>query len=140
MNKVLYYIDSPSQEVWAFDFDDKNKELTNKRVVVKVPKSEGEPDGMTIDSEGMLWVALWEGWCVKRYDPNTGKELMKIEVDAPLSSCPVFGGPDMGTLYIASAHSEAFGKPVRSENEGKLFAVRTGCYGTPGFFFQPEKR
>jgi sugar lactone lactonase YvrE len=60
-NRILYFIDTPTFTVAAFDFDRANAEITNKRIAIRVPENNGSPDGMTIDSEGMLWIAHWNG-------------------------------------------------------------------------------
>src|SRR5699024_49293 len=61
-NKTMYYIDTPTKQIDAFDFNPDTGEIKNKRTVVTIPESEGVPDGMTIDEEGNLWVAQWGGY------------------------------------------------------------------------------
>ena len=89
--KTMYYIDTPTGAVDAFDYDEKTGAIKNRRVVVKVPDGMGSPDGMTIDAKGNLWVALWGGHGVGCFDPNTGKLLKKINVPAPNTSSCAFG-------------------------------------------------
>ena len=68
---TMYYIDTPTRQVTAFDYDMATGQIENPRTVITVPADSGKPDGMTIDAEGMLWIALWEGGCVGRWDPHT---------------------------------------------------------------------
>ena len=101
--KTMYYIDSPTREVAAFDFDTDTGNISNKRVVVRIPEGGGVPDGMTSDVEGMLWVAQWDGWQVSRWNPNTGELLQTVPIPAARVSSCVFGGPNLDELYITTA-------------------------------------
>jgi sugar lactone lactonase YvrE len=76
----MYYIDTLTYEVAAFDYDAETGDISNRRTALKFPESGGYPDGMTIDSEGMLWIAFWDGWHVRRYNPQTGEKLLEIAV------------------------------------------------------------
>ena len=102
-NTVMYYIDSPTQCVDAFDYDKATGAIRNRRVVVEVPKELGMPDGMTVDAEGMIWVGMWGGGAVVRFDPATGKVLEKIELPAPFVTTMVFGGKDMDEMFVNTA-------------------------------------
>lgn len=133
---IMYYIDSPRQEIWAFDYERGRGNISNKRTVVKISIDDGMPDGMTIDSDGMLWVALWRGWGVARFNPFTGEKLAKVCIDAPLASCPSFGGENMDILYITSASSSAFNSDLKTDREGCLFEVKTCARGLPTYRFQ----
>lgn len=79
-NETFYYIDSPTRSVVAYDFNIETGDLSNRRTIIDVDPKLGIPDGMTIDSEGMLWVAHWQGWNVRRWDPNTGNVLQEIPI------------------------------------------------------------
>lgn len=129
--KTFYYIDSPTFEIRAFDFDLDNGAISNARSVVKVPKEYGSPDGMSIDEEDMLWVAHWGGNCIRRWNPKTGKVLEKIEVEAPHVTSCCFGGKDLKTLYITTARSglddsQLEGFPL----SGGLFVYESDVKGT----------
>jgi sugar lactone lactonase YvrE len=101
--RYFYYIDTATREVSAFDFDPVNGEIRNQRTVVWIPPEMGKPDGMTIDTEGMLWVALWDGWSISRWDPFTGALLCRIMLPvARITSC-TFGGKDLRDIYVTSA-------------------------------------
>src|SRR3546814_21010616 len=77
--KTMYYVDTPTLTVMAFDYDNATGRIDNGRLVVKVRPGMGAPDGMTIDAEAQLWVAMWGGGCVARWDPETGKSLRSEE-------------------------------------------------------------
>ena len=102
-NKVFYYIDTPSQQVIAFDFEAENGEITNRRTVIQIPETEGLPDGMAIDKEGMLWIALWGGGKVARWNPQTGEKIGEIPLPVTQVTSCAFGGKDLNDLYITSA-------------------------------------
>ena len=94
--------------------------------------SSGEIDttGMTIDEEGMLWIAHWDGWRVSRWDPETGTKLSEIMLPVRQVTCPCFGGPDYGDLYITTA-SIGLSEQDRKEQPlaGATFVVRPGVKG-----------
>lgn len=135
-NKTLYYIDTPTREVAAFDYDLIQGSIAHKRVVIKVPESLGWPDGMTVDVEGMLWIALWGGAAVGRFDPTSGTLLQKINVPAlHVTSC-TFGGPDFTHLYITSARKGVNDEQLaRYPHTGGLFRLQTNVAGTPAVQF-----
>jgi sugar lactone lactonase YvrE len=130
--KTMYYIDTPALAVSAFDFDAETGGISNRRDVIRFDKRGGSPDGMTIDSEGMLWVAMFNGGCVCRYDPGSGKCLRKIGVPTPYVTSCCFAGDDLGTLYITTARLER----ARDRNAGNVFSCRPGVRGTRTDFYQ----
>jgi sugar lactone lactonase YvrE len=135
-HKTFYYIDTPTREVRAFDYDLSTGEIANPRVAIHVPEIMGWPDGMTSDVEGNLWIALWGGAQVTCWNPNTVQLLESIPVPALQTSSCVFGGRDRNELYVTSARvgmSEAdFSKYPLS---GGLFRVETKIEGMPTFEF-----
>ncbi len=134
--RVLYYIDSPTAVVAAFDYDDTTGAITRRREVVTVPKKLEAPDGMTIDSEGMLWVAHWGPGAVCRWNPDDGSLLERIDVPAAHVTSCAFGGEDLGDLYITTARADRTEDDlVRQPLCGGLFMVRPGARGVPAFEF-----
>ena len=101
-NKSFYYIDSPTRQIAVFDCDMDSGEVSNRRVAFELPDGMGYPDGMCIDDEGMLWIALWQGWGVGRFDPS-GELLCKIEVPVERVTSCCFGGENWDELYITTA-------------------------------------
>ena len=102
-NRFFYYIDTPTMEVVRFDYDIATGEISNKTTVITIPAKEGYPDGMTIDSEGMLWIAHWEGWQVARWDPSSGNKIDSIHLPVSLVTSICFGGENMDDMFITSA-------------------------------------
>lgn len=136
--KQLFYIDTPSMKVSAFDYDVINGSISNRRTVIQIEESDGYPDGMTIDSEGMLWIAHWNGWQVSRWNPANGEKLLSIKLPvAKVTSC-TFGGDNLTDLFITTAQvglaqNELLDQPLA----GSLFVIRhCGFAGTPSFKFK----
>ncbi len=103
---VFYHIDTPTRQVFAYDYDEDGL-LKNKRTAVTVDSEDGHPDGMTMDEEGNLWVAMWGGSKICVYDPETGDKIRDYETPDCHTSCCTFGGRDLETLFITSAKEEA---------------------------------
>lgn len=135
--KTMYYNDTPTGTVQGFDYNDKTGEISNKRVVVRIPRGSGGPDGMTIDAEGNLWVALWGSGTVAKFNPLTGELLQKIKVPAPNVSSCAFGGKNLETLYITTARAWVNPeKLIEFPLSGGLFAVKPGVRGVPAEFYK----
>jgi sugar lactone lactonase YvrE len=135
-NKIMYYIDSPTCQVWAFDYELATGIMSNKRVVITIPEGGGVPDGMTSDEEGMLWVAQWEGWQVSRWNPHTGELIEVIPVPVSRVTSCVFGGENLDVLYITTASVDVppEGDPAQP-HAGAVFSIKTKVKGAPTFTF-----
>ncbi len=120
--RTLYFIDSPSQCVYAYDADPATGELSNRRVHLEtaLPGADSFPDGMTIDAAGCFWVARWGAGCVVRYDP-TGAEMSRVMLPTPCITSVAFGGPHLATMYVTTAGGDAPEK--NGPMAGGLFAV-----------------
>ena len=135
-HSTMYYIDTLRKNVRAFDYADDTGDISNERVIVNVPEEIGMPDGMAIDSEGMLWVAHYGGSCVSRWNPNTAQLLLKIDLPVTQVTACAFGGPDLDTLYITSAAQELDAAELeRQPLAGGLFSIKTPYQGVPSFRF-----
>ena len=136
---TFYFIDSFAHTVDAFDYDDATGEISNRRVAITIPKECGVPDGMTIDADGMLWVAGWGGSQVCRWDPSQARLLQSIELPVSQVTACAFGGPQLDELYITSARSGAYGLDqaalAREPQAGGIFKARPGVRGTEAFEF-----
>lgn len=121
----MWYIDSMRHRVDSYHVDPETGALSDHRVVAEIRIPGIVPDGMTIDADGMIWVAHWGGGFVGRYHPETGELLARVEVPASQSSSCCFGGKDLQTLYVTTA---SVGKPNEPE-AGKVFAVRLPYQG-----------
>lgn len=134
---TFYYIDTPTATIRAYDFDAESATISNPRDAVYVDPAIGYPDGMAIDEEDKLWVGLWNGNAVARFDPMTGSLMEKIEVPGAhnVTAC-AFGGPNLDILYITTARkdmsqAELVDKPL----SGSLFVANPGVKGVPSSRF-----
>lgn len=135
--KTMYYIDTPTLEIKAYDYNDEIGMISNERVVVKISESLGYPDGMTIDEEGMLWVGMWNGNAVIRFNPITGKLDRKIEVPAHNVTSCAFGGENLDVLYITSARIDTTPEELKKYPlSGSVFKVKPGVKGVESNFFK----
>ncbi|GAA3927829.1 SMP-30/gluconolactonase/LRE family protein [Hymenobacter algoricola] len=135
--RIMYYVDTPTQTVQAFDYDHASGHLRNGRPALRIPAADGAPDGMTIDAAGHLWIALWGGGQVVCYDPATAERLHTIPVPAPNTASCAFGGPGLLTLYITTARHGLTPEQLRQyPRSGDLFAVRPGVAGVPANGFR----
>jgi len=96
----MFYIDTVEHAVRVYDFDASTGSISHRREAFKTLKN---PDGMAIDSDNRLWVAHFGESCVIRYDPETGKQLLRIDLPCSQVTCPTFGGDDLRTLFITTA-------------------------------------
>jgi sugar lactone lactonase YvrE len=125
--RTMYYVDTPTGGVDAFDHDPDTGEVTNRRRLFDIER--GWPDGMSVDAEGNLWVALYDGWAVRRYTPE-GRLTDTVELPAQRVTSCAFGGPDLSTLYLTSAR-EGLPEPVLANQPqaGSVFALEAGVPG-----------
>jgi sugar lactone lactonase YvrE len=135
-HRRMYYIDTPTGQVQILAFDNETGTLGKVLGTIPVPEAAGVPDGMAIDGEGNLWVALWGGFGVGCWDPTTGRLIRKVEVPAPHVTSCAFGGNDQRTLFITTARSGlTVAQLAQYPLSGGLFAVRTGVRGLPPNYF-----
>lgn len=136
-SKTMYYIDTPTRQVKAYDFDPGSGEISNPRVVINVPEENGAPDGMTIDTEGMLWIGHWGGSMVGRYNPESGELIQRIDVPALNVTACAFGGENLEKLYITTA-SVGMSEEQLEEYPlaGSLFVAEPGVRGVPADFYR----
>ena len=125
-DRVMYFIDSPTRRVDVFDYDRDDGAISNRRTLIQVDSSIGFPDGMTVDANGDLWVAVWGGSRVMHYAPD-GSERGMVRFPVSQTSSCAFGGADRRDLYVTSA---ARGISEEAEPEaGSLFRARPGAVG-----------
>lgn len=133
---VMYYIDTGTRKIVAYDYDLESGDISGKRVIIEFPETVGYPDGMTADQEGMLWVAMWGGWKVARWNPNTGDLLATYDIPAKNISACCFGGPDLSDLYITTARKgRPQGVDETQPHAGGLFRLKTDTKGLETFMF-----
>jgi sugar lactone lactonase YvrE len=124
-HSTMFFIDTPTQRVDAFDYDVDTGAVANRRTVVEIPAEVGKPDGMCIDDEGALWVALWGGGAVHRYVDGELTEI--VEVPTPYVTCPIFAAPTWDQLVITTA-SEPFEGDAPT-GAGDLYVADVGVTG-----------
>lgn len=130
--KTFYYQDSRQQKLFAFDYDRATGNLTNERVLRDgdARGDRGRNDGMTVDAQGNIWSARWDGGCVLKFSP-AGELLDTVDMPAKkISSCQ-FGGADFAELYLTSAGGHL--KDTDGEHAGALFRIRPGVAGVTEF-------
>jgi sugar lactone lactonase YvrE len=127
--KTMFFIDTPQKGVDTFDYDIKDGSISNRRRVINFP--DNFPDGMTIDAEDKLWVALWGAGKVVRCDPLTGGIIKEIPIStANVSSC-CFAGKDLDDLIITTS-----GEGFSDAWAGRIYHVKPGVRGTPTIPFK----
>jgi len=126
----MYLADSLDHAVFLFDYDERTGSLSNQRVFVSVPEAEGNPDGMTVDAEGYVWLALWDGGCLVRYAPD-GTVDRRVHFPARKVTSLTFGGPDFRDAYVTTAGGG--NRAQEGEGAGALFVFRPGVGGVPEF-------
>ena len=133
--ETFYYIDSPTRRVDVFNCDMAAGTVSNRQTAFELPDGMGYPDGMCIDDEGMLWVALWQGWGVARFAPD-GTLLAKVEIPVECVTSCCFGGENWDELYITTS-SRDLDEAGRAAQPlaGGVFRCRTGIGGTPTNLF-----
>jgi sugar lactone lactonase YvrE len=134
-NRLMYYIDSPTRRIDVCDFDLPSGSLANRRPFVKIDRGDGFPDGLTVDAEGAVWVALWDGGAVRRYTPDGVLDgVIRLPVTRP-TTC-AFGGSDLAALFITSAWTELPEEErQRQPAAGGMFRHRPGVTGRPAHPF-----
>lgn len=132
--RTMYHADSALQRIYAFDLD-ASGDPGQRRVFAEFGEGEGYPDGMTVDAEGCLWVAYWDGWCLRRLSPD-GAVLQRVELPVARPTSCTFGGPSLDRLFVTSARIGL------SENElamqplaGALFMMDISVRGLPERLF-----
>ena len=125
---IMYHNDSARQVTYAFDLDDDGI-ASNRRTFLQFGDGDGYPDGMTVDAEGCLWIAFWDGWCVRRFSPG-GERIATIRMPVARPTSCAFGGVDLDELYITSASIGLDDHALEMQpNAGGLFMVTPGVRG-----------
>ena len=130
-------MDTQQKRIWAYDFDAASGDFSNRRDLIVFEGEEGFPDGMTVDSEGFIWQAMWGGGCVIRIDPD-GKEERRVKFPATQTSSAMFGGEDLNELYVTTAwNGTGEGSPTTYDGSahrgGELYRVKLDVQGKDEF-------
>jgi D-xylonolactonase len=129
--KGFYYVDSFAHEIYLFDYDEHSGSIDNRRVFARFAESDGMPDGITLDAQGGLWCALWDGHSIVRLSA-AGVVEERIEFPAPKTSSLTFGGDDYSDLYITTAGGDV--RALDGPFAGGLFHLKIQTPGLPEFF------
>jgi sugar lactone lactonase YvrE len=128
----VWYVDTPTQRIDVFDFEPGPGRFSNRRPFAHVPAERGAPDGITLDCEGGVWVALWDGGAVHRYGPDGALDAV-VELPVRRVTACTFGGPDLADLYISTSREGL--QPGQQPAAGALFVCRPGVSGTLPFTY-----
>ncbi len=128
--KQMYYTDSLARKIYIFDYDIDSGDITNQRVFVETPDDGSIPDGMTVDAEGYVWGARWDGSSLYRYNPD-GEQVVQIQFPAKKVSSVIFGGVDLTDIYVTTAGGG--NKAEEGPGAGGLFRLNVGIQGKPEF-------
>lgn len=130
-NRTMYYTDTPTYRIDAFDFDPDTGSVSNRRVFAQLPQGIGRPDGLAVDAAGYVWSAHFDGWRLTRYTPSGAVDCIVMFPVQHVTSC-AFGGADLKTLYVTSATEDLSPEQlVEQPLAGALFALRTDVPGLP---------
>ena len=134
-SETMYYIDSLAMNVRAYDYDIDTGNIANERVAV-VNEGEGIFDGMAIDEEGLLWIAVFGGWGVRVYNPESGALVRDIRLPVEQVTSCTFGGADLDELYITSAtHSMDEPRLAAQPLAGSLIKIDANASGVPSYSY-----
>jgi sugar lactone lactonase YvrE/DNA-binding IclR family transcriptional regulator len=131
-NTRMYFTDSHRKTIYQYDFDLINGVTANRRPLITFDSAAGSPDGLTVDADGCLWVAMWDDWCIVRFDPE-GREMTRLRMPVPRPTSCCFGGQNLDVLYVTSARVRLTEDMLNSAPlSGSLFAVNIpGVRGLP---------
>ncbi|MDA8061474.1 MAG: SMP-30/gluconolactonase/LRE family protein [Actinomycetota bacterium] len=127
---TMYFVDTLSRQVDAHPYDPETAQMGPARPLCEIDASDGSPDGLCVDSEGGVWVALYGGGQVRRYLPD-GRLDEVVRLPVSKVTCPAFGGEHLNRLYVTSARAE--GEP----GSGGLWAAAPGVSGLPATPWRP---
>jgi len=133
-NTKMYYNDS-TDKIWRFDYDLKTGAATNQQVFVDLPSGGAFPDGMTVDAEGLLYVAMWGGSRIDVYRDDKGRGILVETIAVPTAlqtSSAAFGGADLKTLFITTAAMNLTSEQqAKYPDSGRVFAMERSIPGLP---------
>lgn len=127
----MYFTDSPTLNIYRFDYDRATGDIANREVFTRAAEDEGIPDGMTVDAQGFVWSARWDGHCLVRYTPD-GVEERRIAFPVRKVSSLTFGGEDYTDIYVTTAGGNI--KHEDGEHAGALFRLNLGIRGVEEFY------
>ncbi|PZV11613.1 MAG: gluconolaconase [Leptolyngbya sp.] len=128
---TFYLTDSAQRKIYAYDFEAATGSIRDRRVLIDLSAEIAEPDGLTIDQQGNIWSALWNGWGIACFNP-AGQEISRVKVSVQRPTCVTFGGAHLTDLYITSASVGLSQKEIQQGFcAGDLFCLPTQAIGLP---------
>lgn len=132
---TFYLTDSAQHKIYAYNFEVESGKISDRRVLIDLSSEGVEPDGLAIDSQGNIWSALWNGWCVACFN-SAGEEILRLKMPVQRPTSVSFGGENLTDLYITSASIGLSQKEIRQEiDAGDLFCLSTNYSGMPSYQF-----
>jgi sugar lactone lactonase YvrE len=133
--KTFYHTDTPLKTIYAYNYDPSTGNIMNRRVFVDLSNASSYPDGLTVDVEGCIWSAQWDGWCIIRF-ASDGREIFRVSLPVKRPTSCVFGGKEGNLLYVTTA-SVGLSEPEIEESfySGDLFCIQTDVVGLPSYRF-----
>ncbi|MGF1542078.1 MAG: SMP-30/gluconolactonase/LRE family protein [Pleurocapsa sp.] len=129
--QYLYFTDSDRRTIYKFKYDVETGNLSDRAIHIVTPPGEGVPDGLTVDSQGYIWSARWDGGHLFRYSPD-GQEVLRIRFPALKVSSVTFGGEDYSKIYVTTAGGD--NRAREGSGAGSIFQVQIpGITGVPEF-------
>ncbi|MCC5905188.1 MAG: SMP-30/gluconolactonase/LRE family protein [Balneolaceae bacterium] len=129
---TFYFIDTPTRQISAFDYERETGNIKNRRVIRELPEEFGYPDGMANDEEGYLWIAFYAGSKVRRFNPENGELVAEINVPVPKPTSCAFGGENLDELYITTCREHMSREEVEQHPlSGSIFKVKLPVKGVP---------
>jgi sugar lactone lactonase YvrE len=122
-DRFMYFTDSAESTIYVYDFDLARGRIANRRPLLRLDARDGKPDGLSVDAQGCLWVALWDGGQIARFSPE-GRRMATLRLPVPRPTSCCFGGPELRTLYVTSASLRLSEQALRDAPlSGAVFAI-----------------
>lgn len=126
--RTMYHTDSALQRIYAFDLNDSG-EASRRRIFAQFGEGDGFPDGMTVDAEDCLWIAFWDGWCVRQLSPE-GRRIQEIRLPVQRPTSCAFGGSALDQLFVTSARRDLDTSALSEQPwAGGLIRIEPGVAG-----------
>ncbi|KRN30016.1 SMP-30/gluconolactonase/LRE family protein [Liquorilactobacillus mali] len=123
-NKFMYYIDSGKKLIYQFNYNLQEGKLSEKKVIINFESEDANPDGMTVDADGMLWICHWGGYKISRWDPYKKEKIGEIILPVKQITCPTFVGEDFSKMVITTARYGCSREELNSNPDaGSIFIL-----------------
>jgi sugar lactone lactonase YvrE len=134
-HQFLYVVETVSRTLFQYTFSASNGEVSGKKILITFSEKEGKPDGITVDKSGDIWVAMWDGWAIRRLSA-TGETVETIELPVPRPTSVIFGGSQLETLFITTAtYGLTPEEQEKSPYSGSLLSYTPNALGIPSNLF-----